>query len=88
MIAEAEVGLNQEIFGFIQKMKENERLKLVKCYFSFKYHGFKNLFLQMAKKKRVDEKVEVVSVPLLGPKVKYKPQKIQEEDMSCAEVRG
>ena len=43
----------------------------------------------MTKKAKVDDKVEVVeAAPLLGPTVKYKPQKIQEEDMSCAEVHG
>ena len=41
----------------------------------------------MTKKTKVDNKVEMVeAVPLLGPNVKYKPQKIQEEDKSCAEV--
>ena len=29
VVAESEVGLNSEIFGFLLKMKEKERLKLV-----------------------------------------------------------
>ena len=41
----------------------------------------------MTKKAKVDDEVELVeAAPLLGPNVKYKPQKIQEEDKSCAEV--
>ena len=31
-----------------------------------------------------DETIE--KAPLLGPKTKYKPQKVQEEEKSCAEV--
>ena len=41
----------------------------------------------MIKKKEVVEDLEVVTAKtLLGPKTKYKPQKVQEEDKSCAEV--
>ena len=41
----------------------------------------------MIKKKEVVEDQEVVPAKtLLGPKTKYKPQKVQEEDKSCAEV--
>ena len=29
-VMEPEIGLNDEIFGFLQKMKEKERIKLVR----------------------------------------------------------
>ena len=32
VVAETEFGLNQDIFGFVLKMKEKERLKLVKHF--------------------------------------------------------
>ena len=41
----------------------------------------------MTKSEEVDEDVDLVKAePLLGPKVKYRPQKEKEEDQSCAEV--
>ena len=42
--------------------------------------------MKTANEETDEEAMPIETTPLLGPKTKYKPQKVQEEEKSCAEV--
>ena len=86
-VEESESGLNDAIFGCILKMKEKERLKLVILLVNFNVYSIKDNIFQMTKSEEVEHEADLAKAePLLGPKMKYRPQKEKEEDQSCAEV--
>ena len=68
-------------------MKEKERLKLVILLVNFNIYSIKENIFQMTKSEEVEHEADLAKAePLLGPKMKYRPQKEKEEDQSCAEV--